>query len=133
MTNEETLEALAEEYIKLPDLMTGEMFAPPAYKDAFKAGYRAATEDAQAEIAELKVQCKIYERRSSVETDKEIFNALEISRLNVELTKQLASQKQAASGLVEALEIIDSCGRCDYCDRLTNSALAQYRKTLEGV
>lgn len=84
----------------------------------FKSGYRAATLDAQAEIAELKAKNfalgisrdfykdeakeyddKIHEIRALVNAETEDV-VIDISRLQ----EQLASQKQAVQGLVEALE-----------------------------
>lgn len=78
MTTNDELEKMAVEYLKLPDLMTGEMFSPPAYKDAFKAGHKSRDVDV-------------------AKRDKEI-RALHI---------ELASQAAKAQKLVEALKRIE--------------------------
>jgi recombinational DNA repair ATPase RecF len=169
MTNEETLEALAEEYAEKEsqslDWQRG-FIRGHASRDSEVQGWKESRDlnakmlevvanqllDAQAEIAELKKQVAEkmpvhFEKAERAAAYAELFfkynEEQEKVSLQVEyikrLEKQLASQKQAAQGLVEALEQISGehkTNECiDYTDCMVTAeeTLAQYRKTLEGV
>jgi chromosome segregation ATPase len=130
----------------------------------FRKGYRAAILDAQAEIVELTGDKNVLQL--IIEQQKKEINTLEgtneflltdcekVRDIAHSLEKQLASQKQAAQGLVDELMQTDynsvrellalmAEGEGEDSETYRNmakaaltklkNALAQYRKTLEGV
>jgi hypothetical protein len=134
MTNEETLHALAAEYGKPYDKNKNpDVFSPWS----FIAGH--ASRDSEVQGLKAQLNQAVYEM-DKAKTDRDKYISMERDH-RIMLESQLASQKQAAQGLVEACEKF----KAEFNDKyspgenwfpiacIIPEAIAQYRKTLEGV